>query len=88
MRTVKDVVEFYKTPIRGSMSYDHLIRVQNQEQLPNNLHLIPEEHRFDPNSDFMAGISAFPGMPDDHRVGIRDKKKYPPLKEKMEWPDI
>lgn len=87
MNTVRDVVKFYKEPVRGLMTYDHLIRVQKREELPPNLYLIPDDDMYDPNNQFMDGIDAFPGNP-DVRFGIRDKLKRPPTKQAIPWPDI
>lgn len=88
MKTVGDVVHFYKTPIRGSMTYDHLIRIQNQDQLPENLHLLHDPVSYEPDSAFLGGIDAFPGNPSMRHSGIREMIKYPPVKQAYDWPDI
>ncbi|CAG2102786.1 unnamed protein product [Medioppia subpectinata] len=86
MRTVSDVVEYYSTPIRGITSYDQM--VQNSDQLPQNLHVIGEPLRFNPETDtFFGGISAYPFH--DQRVkGLRATKKYPVIKGHFKWPDV
>lgn len=88
MKKVSDVVEFYKEPVRDVMAYDHLVRVQQRDELPPNLHVIPDAELYDPNSEFMGGIDAFPGNPEARIYGLRDKLKYPPVKTVIPWPDI
>jgi hypothetical protein len=88
MKTVRDVVEFYKEPIRDLMTYDHLIREQQRDELPANLHLVPDVQLYDPDSEFMGGVDAFPGMPDNRLHGIRDRLRYPSKKQAIPWPDI
>ena len=88
METVGDVVSFYQTPVRGIMTYDHLIREQNRETLPQNLHVVAETVTFNPNSEFMEGLDAFPGNPDLYTYGIREKSKFPPVKHALPWPDV
>lgn len=87
IKTVGDVVLYYTTPIRGVSAYDQLVR--QQDQLPPNLHILPEAKRFDPNETdaFHKGIDAYPGTIEVVK-GIRAKEKYPPLKRKIRWPDI
>lgn len=80
------MIDFYKTPIRGITPYDQLFR--EQDQLPKNLHIIPEPIRFDPATDtFFDGKDAYPKHP-LISTGLRAKKKYPNIKEKFDWPDI
>ena len=88
MKTVRDVVEFYKEPIRDLMTFDHLIREQQRDELPANLHLVPDVHMYDPDSEFMGGISAFPGNPNSHTFGVRDRLKHPSKMQSIPWPDI
>lgn len=87
MRIVGDVVQFYLTPIRGVNTYDHLAR--NQDDLPLNLHIIPEVKRYDPDEkdNFFKGVDAFPGGV-DRIQGLRAQKKYPVHKTQFKWPDI
>jgi len=86
MHTVADAVKFYSTPIRGITSYDQL--VQRSDNLPQNLHVIADPIRFNPETDtFFGGISAYPF--NDQRVkGLRAKKKYPEMKGHFKWPDV
>ncbi|XP_053207331.1 uncharacterized protein LOC128391462 [Panonychus citri] len=86
MKTVGDVVEFYKTPIRGLTTYDDLSRRQNE--LPANLHIINQYIRFDPENDtFFKGKDAFPKHPMVVE-GIRGREKYQDIKIPFEWPDV
>ena len=89
MKTIGDVMRFYETPVRGVMTYERLVREQSKEQLPDNLHVVPETIRYDPNSEFLSGIDAFPGNPDLYvEAGVREKIKYPPMKQVVPWPDV
>ncbi|KAI1295877.1 39S ribosomal protein L50, mitochondrial [Halotydeus destructor] len=87
MKTVKDVVVFYATPVRGVNSYDALIRVQ--DELPANLHILPEAAKFNPNdvTAFHKGVDAYPGLIDRIR-GIRNQKNNPSQRTEFKWPDI
>lgn len=87
MRTVKDVVNFYQTPVEGILPYNKIIKSQELGQLPPNLSAIKGPIVWDPESDFMEGIDALPGITFEPR-GIRFRKKYPKLKQKTDWPDI
>lgn len=88
MKTVRDVVHFYQTGIRGSMAYDHLIRIQNRDELPGNLYLLQDPVSYNPDSEFLGGIDAFPGNPSMRSYGIREMAKYPLVKQTIPWPDI
>ncbi|RWS31693.1 39S ribosomal protein L50-like protein [Leptotrombidium deliense] len=83
IETLRDVCEYYSTPVRGINSYDALNR--NQQNLPENLHVIPEPISFDPN--YFGGLDAYPNSP-IIETGLRAKKKYPDLKVGVVWPDV
>ena len=87
MKTVKDVIFFYSTPVSGTTSYNQLMREQNKNDLPANLHLLPDAARFDPNGTFLKGLDAFPGAKEGFRT-LKEKKMFVPLKKKVQWPDI
>lgn len=58
MKSIDDVVEFYKTPVETTLPVDKM--VQNGG-LPKNLHLIQDYTRFNLETDEMfGGKSAFP----------------------------
>lgn len=86
MKTVGDVRHFYSTPIQGINTYNRMTK--NSKNLPQNLHLIEEPIRFNPETDkLFNGVSAFPGMTHDLK-GLRAKKKYPTFKDNFVWPDV
>ncbi|KAL1428374.1 hypothetical protein MTO96_002756 [Rhipicephalus appendiculatus] len=60
VKCVDDVVEYFSTPIEGLTPYESL--VQRKDQLPKNLHVIPNYVRFNPETDtFFGGVNAYPG---------------------------
>ncbi len=86
MKKVSDVYQFYSTPVRGISSYDQMVR--NSDQLPKNIHVIPEPIRYNPDHDeYFGGINAYPFSALKTR-GLRAKKKYPSFKSPFQWPDI
>ena len=86
MKTVSDVLHFYSTPIRGISSYDEMVR--NADQLPPNLHVIPEPILYNQESDtFFGGINAYPYSSYLIR-GVKAKKKYPNFNKPFVWPDV
>ena len=86
MKTVEDVIEFYKTPIKGISTLDDLSRRKNE--LPSNLHVINDYIRFNPEKDtFFNGKDAYPKRPLTV-TGIRGKQKYEDIKVPFEWPDV
>ncbi|XP_015371157.1 PREDICTED: uncharacterized protein LOC107166851 isoform X2 [Diuraphis noxia] len=72
MNTLGDIFEFYETPIDTVVPYDAL---QNRE-LPPNLHILSNYHRFHPETDLMFdGVTAFPRS-SNLVTGLKTKKKY------------
>lgn len=88
MKTVKDVVQFYCTPIHGTAPYNHLVKIQNKDELPPNLYLLPDAARYDPNSSFLKGLDAYPGLKEMPLRTLREKKVLPKLKTEVRWPDV
>lgn len=88
METVKDVVDYYNTAVRGLNSYAVMVR-QQDSSLPGNLHLISDPIRFDKESDqFFNGYNAMPGIV-SKIPGLRASKKHPILnQDEFQWPDI
>ncbi|XP_069668637.1 uncharacterized protein mRpL50 [Periplaneta americana] len=82
--TMEDVVEFYKTPVHKIAPLDAM---KNMD-LPENLHIQTEYHRFHPETDTLfKGISAFPRS-STIVTSIRYKKKYKGFKAESPWLDI
>lgn len=88
MKKVKDVVEFYCTPVEGTAPYERLVKIQKKDQLPANLHLLPDAVRYDPDSNFLKGLDAFPGTKEMPLRTLREKKVLPRLKTQIRWPDV
>lgn len=69
---IGDIYEFYETPVDTVVPYDAL---QNRE-LPPNLHILSDYHRFHPDTDTMfEGVTAFPRS-SNLVTGLKTKKKY------------
>ncbi|XP_063699542.1 large ribosomal subunit protein mL50 [Culicoides brevitarsis] len=82
IQTVDDVVKFYETPVSKTVPLDALKTMD----LPENLHVQYEYHRFHPDTDTMFnGQTAFPKS---HTIvtGLKYKKKYRQYEAKMSWP--
>lgn len=87
MLTVRDIVEYFSTPVRGFNPYASMLRQENS--LPPNLSLIAEPLRYDKECDtHFGGYNALPGI--ISRVpGLRAAKDYPILnQDEFQWPDI
>jgi hypothetical protein len=88
MKSVADVINFFRLPVRGTNTLDSLVLQERQNQLPRNLHVLPEYIRYNPNDDqFFGGKDAFPKLPTTVQ-GLKASKKYDNYKTPMEWPDI
>lgn len=85
--TLGQLIEYFSTPVRGADPYTTLVRKTNE--LPPNLSLISESHRFNKENDqLFGGYSAYPGII-SVVSGLRGKKKYPTLnQDEFQWPDI
>ncbi|XP_046744741.1 39S ribosomal protein L50, mitochondrial [Diprion similis] len=82
VETIADLRKFYLTPINATVPLDAM-RDQN---LPENLHIQYEYHRFVPETDTMfGGKSAFPKS-STLVTGLKYKKKYPGHTAKTSWP--
>lgn len=87
IKYVRDLVDYYETPVRGVNPYTALLR--KESSLPENLALIPDAMRFDKETDvFFGGHTAYPGMV-SKVPGLRGEKRYPTLnQDEFQWPDI
>lgn len=87
MNTVNDLVVYFSTPVRGLDPYSSLAR--KEDELPINLTLISEAHRWDKENDqIFGGYNAYPGLVGT-MPGLRGKKKYATLnQDEFQWPDI
>lgn len=87
MNCVRDVVDYFSTPVRGLNPYSAMLR--QETSLPTNLSLLSEPERYNKDSDtYFGGFNALPGI--ISRVpGVRAGKKYPVLnQDEFQWPDI
>lgn len=78
----EDAIQFYETPLSTTIPLDALKTVE----LPENLHVQYEYHRFHPDTDTMfGGQTAFPKS---HTIvtGIKYKEKYRSFTAKTTWP--
>ncbi|XP_011311954.1 39S ribosomal protein L50, mitochondrial isoform X2 [Fopius arisanus] len=83
METIGDVRQFYKTPIVAALPFD-LVR---KTELPKNLHIQYEYHRFHPATDTkFNGKTAFP-YSSTIVTGLKYKKKYKGHKQKNPFED-
>ncbi|KAL3227701.1 hypothetical protein MRX96_003668 [Rhipicephalus microplus] len=86
VKCVDDVVEYFSTPVEGLSPYESL--VQRKDQLPKNLHVIPNYVRFNPETDtFFGGVNAYPGT-STIVTGLKAKKKYKGYTSSPTWPYI
>lgn len=66
------IQEYYLTPIENVTPYDEL----KEMELPPNLHILYDYHRFHPDTDTMfGGVSAFPKS-STIVSGLKEKEKY------------
>ncbi|XP_050025036.1 uncharacterized protein mRpL50 [Dermacentor andersoni] len=86
VKCVDDIVEYFSTPVEGLSPYESL--VQRKDQLPENLHVIPNYVRFHPETDtFFGGVNAYPGT-STIVTGLKAKKKYKGYTSSPTWPYI
>ncbi|XP_050433797.1 uncharacterized protein LOC126841388 [Adelges cooleyi] len=72
VNTLGEIYEFYETPVDTVVPYDAL----QKRELPPNLHILSDYHRFHPETDMMfEGVSAFPET-STLVTGLKTKKKY------------
>ncbi|XP_070505976.1 large ribosomal subunit protein mL50 [Chironomus tepperi] len=76
MKSIKDVTEFYQTPVNCRTPYEEL-----DQSIPN-LHIISEAKRYDPETD---GVSAFPKS-STLVTSLKHRKKYKGHIAKSSWP--
>ncbi|KAG5312391.1 RM50 protein, partial [Acromyrmex insinuator] len=73
IESIGDLKQFYSTPIDNTTPYEALRRMD----LPKNLHIQQDYHRFHPDTDSMFnGKTAFPKS-STLVTGLKYKKKYP-----------
>lgn len=80
LRTVKDVVEFYSTPVDSTLPMD---RIQNMPDMPQNLYIQQDYVRFQAD-DPMFERTAFPKS-STLVSGIRTRRKYKGYEAKRSW---
>ncbi|XP_076661198.1 mitochondrial ribosomal protein L50 [Halictus rubicundus] len=73
IETIGDLKKFYQTPVGSKTPLD----MMRDTDLPKNLHINYEYHRFHPDTDTMfGGKTAFPKS-STIVTGLKSKKKYP-----------
>lgn len=85
MKTVEDVIEFYRRPVSNLTVYAKMAR-DNKQTLPRNLHVIEHPLRFHPDDKhaYHGGITAFPGR-GGQVFGLRNKRIYRQFEPKKDW---
>ncbi|XP_011332824.1 39S ribosomal protein L50, mitochondrial isoform X1 [Ooceraea biroi] len=79
--SIADLKQFYSTPVDSTTPYEAFHRLD----LPKNLHIQQEYHRFHPDTDTMfGGVTAFPKS-STIVTGLKYKKKYPGHKQENPW---
>lgn len=82
IQTVSDVKKFYATPVDVTTPLDKLKSID----LPENLHIQYEPHRFHPDTDTkFQGITAFPRR-STLVTSLKYKKKYKGHEQATVWP--
>jgi len=82
IETIGDVAKFYATPVSTITPYDKLKTME----LPPNLHVQHEYHRFHPQTDTMFdGVTAFPRS-STIVSGLKYKDKYKGHEQRETWP--
>jgi len=79
MKTVGDLVEFYRIPVKNVTTYIDMAR--SKSRLPKNLHISEEPKRFHPLTD---GQTAFPGL-STVVTDLRERQFYKGFRAKKEW---
>ncbi|XP_029159078.1 39S ribosomal protein L50, mitochondrial [Nylanderia fulva] len=81
IETIEDLKQFYTTPVDVKTPYEALSRIE----LPKNLHIQQEYHRFHPDTDTLFnGLTAFPKS-STLVTGLKYRKKYPGHKQEDPW---
>lgn len=84
IETVDDVAAFYQTSVDTITPLENLRNLD----LPKNLHVQYEYHRFHPDTDTkFGGVTAFPGS-STLVTGLKYKDKYKGHKQKLQAPHI
>ncbi|CAD6192003.1 unnamed protein product [Caenorhabditis auriculariae] len=83
--TVKDVVDFYSTPVQNITSYSQMARSENK---PKNVHILEQAVRFNPEDTEMyhGGVTAFPGTGGEV-FSLRQKRLLRQFRPKKDWFD-
>ncbi|EGI57882.1 hypothetical protein G5I_14069, partial [Acromyrmex echinatior] len=83
LKYIGDLKQFYSTPIDNTTPYEALRKMD----LPKNLHIQQDYHRFHPDTDSMFnGKTAFPKS-STLVTGLKYKKKYPGHIQDNPWLD-
>lgn len=81
---VADVTKYYETAVDTVTPFDQLKNIE----LPKNLHIQYEYHRFHPETDTkFGGVTAFPGS-STLVTGLKYKDKYKGHNQKLQYPHI
>uniref|UniRef100_A0A915B1J6 Large ribosomal subunit protein mL50 n=1 Tax=Parascaris univalens TaxID=6257 RepID=A0A915B1J6_PARUN len=85
MKTVEDVIEFYRQPTSNLTKYAKMAR---DETLPRNLYIMEHPVRFHPDDKdaYHGGVTAYPGS-GGRVLGLRNKRLYRQFQPKKEWFD-
>ncbi|TMS34201.1 hypothetical protein L596_001838 [Steinernema carpocapsae] len=85
MKTVNDLLEFYRQEVKNITRYQEMARDQS---LPSNLNIREQPSRFHPNDVHSShkGVTAFPGVGGEV-LGLRNKRIYRQFNPKKEWFD-
>lgn len=84
IETVEDVTRYYESPVDTITPLDNLKNID----LPENIHVQYEYHRFHPDTDTkFGGVTAFPGS-STIVTGLKYKDKYKGHKQKLQFPHI
>uniref|UniRef100_A0A915PWS7 Large ribosomal subunit protein mL50 n=1 Tax=Setaria digitata TaxID=48799 RepID=A0A915PWS7_9BILA len=82
MKTVGDLIDFYRRPFRNLTHYAQMAR-DSKETLPKNLHIMEHPFRFHPED-----IHAYHGGKGGEVVSLRNKRLYRQFKPKKDWFDF
>ncbi|XP_071564311.1 uncharacterized protein Mrpl50 [Temnothorax nylanderi] len=81
IESIGDLKRFYSTPVSSTTPYEALRKVD----LPKNLHIQQDYHRFHPDTDTMFnGKTAFPRS-STLVTGLKYRKKYPGHMQENPW---
>lgn len=83
IETLEDVVRFYASPVDTRTPLDKMRSVE----LPKNLHVQFEYHRWHPDDEMFGGVTAFPES-STIVTGLKYKEKYKGHVQKIKHPEF